>query len=158
METLLNKIPGIGPIYLIDLEPSELRYAAIFQNLRPNLVCSAMVQTELCGPKNFQIEIAEVIEPNARNNETFFRKCFDGLMALEANERLLYGGELERHFELEGPRWILMGGIVGEGFVVPPPIVLAYYEKPDSLGIYSVILREEINQIISTHIMFHPLN
>ena len=158
MENAFEIIPAAGLMQELDFEPDELNNLQLFNSfLNPNLILDVATEVEPYGMVDFQVEIIEVIPPDCSRNESFFQLSFSDIYA-EKGERVLSALEVERNFELKGKRWIMIGGILDQvDELVPPAIIIVYYEDYDE-ALYTIVIKEELQDKLFTHRIFHPLN
>lgn len=143
MKKLIDEIPEIG-IVDSDLSQRELEIMSLMGQLRnPNLICSLVIMEP--EQIRIQVKVIEIIHPDDKKLDAFFEEYFGEIFGMEENEPLLTGKDLERGYEISGPKWLLKGAIIPvNGFKrVRHPIVMAFYPE-EPITMYNIHLKENV--------------
>jgi hypothetical protein len=160
METIFKLVPKatVGVLTDIGLSPNLLEYIMEKdRNFDPNLSLTIYFKRKKARKIYFIVDIFEIIAPRTRKNGKVFKKSFDRILKYEEKNRYFFGSELEKYYELEGPRWILIGAIRDTRLFEPTALIMTYYEKYDE-ALFTFIISDKMLPTISYHHALNPMN
>ncbi len=158
MKTILDSLPAIGivehPCLTIELLDYIMEEKKQFN---PDLCLDMAFKKRRAKKFYFEVEIFEIVPPVTKKNARVFKRSFDGIMKNEEENRYFFGSEIEAFYELEGPRWILLGAIKNARLSEPTPMIMVYYEKYDE-SLFTLIISEKMLSKIYDSYALNPMN